>query len=72
MIWTTSTRTRSGKSPADTVSRGRRRCASGDWSAELPAGNCDCELCRTLRGFLEDKIRRTFEWPIAKERALHP
>jgi hypothetical protein len=49
----------------------RPQRAAGDWSVELPAGNCDCELCGTLRGFLEDKIRRTFEWPLAKERRQH-
>ena len=30
-----------------------------------------CSSDLTLRGFLEDKIRRTFEWPIAKERRQH-
>jgi len=49
----------------------RPQRASGDWSVELPAGTCDCELCGTLRGFLEDKIRRTFEWPLAKARRQH-
>jgi hypothetical protein len=65
-----------GDLAADCAARLRARLArpqraSGDWSVELPAGTCDCELCRTLRGFLEDKIRRTFEWPIAKERRQH-
>jgi hypothetical protein len=43
----------------------------GDWSIELPAGGCTCELCGTLRAFLSDTNRRTFEWPIAKERRQH-
>jgi hypothetical protein len=65
-----------GDLAADCAARLRTRLArpqraAGDWSVELPAGNCDCELCRTLRGFLEDKIRRTFEWPLAKERRQH-
>jgi hypothetical protein len=49
----------------------RPRRASADWSIELPAGGCACELCRTLRTFLDDKCRRTFEWPLAKERRQH-
>jgi predicted 2-oxoglutarate/Fe(II)-dependent dioxygenase YbiX len=49
----------------------RPRRAPGDWSIELPAGGCTCELCATLRKFLEDKSRRTFEWPLAKERRQH-
>jgi 2OG-Fe(II) oxygenase superfamily len=65
-----------GELAADCAARLRARLAqpqrvSGDWSIELPAGGCDCELCRTLRGFLEDKIRRSLEWPIAKERRQH-
>jgi hypothetical protein len=65
-----------GDLAADCAARLRARIArplrtSGDWSVELPAGSCDCELCRTLRGFLEDKIRRTLEWPLAKERRQH-
>jgi hypothetical protein len=65
-----------GDLAADCAARLRVRLArppptSGDWSVELPAGSCDCELCRTLRGFLEDKIRRTLEWPLAKERRQH-
>jgi hypothetical protein len=65
-----------GDLAADCAARLRARLAQpprapGDWSVELPAGSCDCELCRTLRGFLGDKIRRTFEWPIAKERRQH-
>jgi hypothetical protein len=42
----------------------RPRRASGDWSIELPTGGCTCELCDTLRAFLNDKGRRTFEWPL--------
>ena len=49
----------------------RPRRASGDWSIELPVGGCACELCRALRVFLEHKSRRTFEWPLAKERRQH-
>jgi hypothetical protein len=65
-----------GDLAADCAARLRGRLAwsqraAGDWSVELPAGGCDCELCRTLRSFLEDKIRRTLEWPIAKERRRH-
>jgi hypothetical protein len=50
---------------------GRPQRAPGDWSIELPAGSCACELCGTLRAFLEDKNRRTFQWPLAKERRKH-
>jgi len=49
----------------------RPRRAPCDWSIELPAGGCTCELCDTLRAFLSDKNRRTFEWPLAKERRQH-
>ena len=45
--------------------------ASGDWSIELPAGGCTCELCGTLRVYLEDRSRRTFEWPLAQQRRQH-
>jgi hypothetical protein len=45
--------------------------APGDWSIELPAGCRTCDLCDTLRVFLEDKDRRTFEWPLAKQRRQH-
>jgi hypothetical protein len=47
------------------------RRASGDWSIELPGGGCTCGLCGTLRAFLEDKGRRIFEWPLAKQRRQH-
>jgi predicted 2-oxoglutarate/Fe(II)-dependent dioxygenase YbiX len=43
----------------------------GDWSVQLPAGGCACELCGTLARFLNDKIRRTFEWPLAKDGRQH-
>ena len=33
----------------------RSQRASGDWSIGLPAGGCTCDLCDTLRVFLEDK-----------------
>ncbi len=61
---------------ADCAARLRARLArpqraSGDWSIELPAVGCACELCGTLRGFLEDKSRRTFEWPLAQQRRQH-
>jgi predicted 2-oxoglutarate/Fe(II)-dependent dioxygenase YbiX len=49
----------------------RPRRASGDWSIELPTGGCTCALCDTLRAFLNDKGRRTFEWPLAKQRRQH-
>ena len=49
----------------------RPRRASSDWSIELPAGGCTCELCDALRAFLSDKNRRTFEWPLAKQRRQH-
>jgi len=49
----------------------RPRRAPGDWSIQLAAGGCACELCRTLRIFLDDTSRRTLEWPLAKERRQH-
>ncbi|HEX3492700.1 MAG TPA: 2OG-Fe(II) oxygenase [Streptosporangiaceae bacterium] len=46
-----------------------------DWSIQLPAdgsaADCSCSLCDTLRGFLEDKSRRTFKWPLAKDGRQH-
>ena len=65
-----------GDLAADCAARLRTRLArpqraSGDWSVELPTGSCTCELCDTLRVFLEDKSRRTFQWPLAKERRRH-
>jgi hypothetical protein len=50
---------------------GRPQRASGDWSIGLPAGGCTCDLCDTLRVFLEDKSRRTFEWPLAQQGRRH-
>jgi hypothetical protein len=49
----------------------RPRRASGDWSIELATGGCTCELCDTLRAFLEDKARRAFEWPLAQQGRQH-
>ena len=65
-----------GDLAADCAARLRTRLtrpqrAPGDWSIELPAGGCTCDLCDTLRVFLEDKSRRTFEWPLAKQRRQH-
>ena len=65
-----------GDLAADCAARLRARLArpqrpSGDWSIELPAGGCTCELCDTLRAFAEDKNRRTFEWPLAQQRRQH-
>jgi hypothetical protein len=65
-----------GDLAADCAIRLRGRLArpqrgSGDWSIELPAGGCTCELCNALRAFLEDKNRRTFQWRLAKERRRH-
>ena len=44
---------------ADCAARLRARLArpqraTGDWSVELPAGGCTCELCATLATFLAD------------------
>jgi predicted 2-oxoglutarate/Fe(II)-dependent dioxygenase YbiX len=65
-----------GDLAADCAARLRARLArpqraSGDWSIELPAGGCTCDLCGTLRTFLEDRSRRTFEWPLAKDGRQH-
>jgi len=65
-----------GDLAADCTARLRARLARplrapGDWSIELPAGACRCDLCDVLRVFLEDKSRRTFEWPLAKQRRQH-
>jgi hypothetical protein len=49
----------------------RPQRASGDWSIRLPAGGCKCDLCGTLRVFLEEPGRRTLEWPLAKQRRQH-
>ena len=65
-----------GDLAADCAARLRARLArpqraSGDWSIELPAGGCTCDLCDTLRVFAEDKSRRIFEWPLAQQRRQH-
>jgi hypothetical protein len=65
-----------GDLAADCAARLRARLARlprapGDWSIELPAGGCTCDLCGALRVFLEDKSRRIFEWPLAKQRRQH-
>jgi predicted 2-oxoglutarate/Fe(II)-dependent dioxygenase YbiX len=49
----------------------RPQRASGDWSIELSAGGCACELCETLQAFLSDQTRRIFEWPLAQQRRQH-
>ena len=49
----------------------RPQRAPGDWSIELPADGCTCDLCGTLRVFLEDQSRRTFDWPLAQQRRQH-
>jgi hypothetical protein len=45
--------------------------AHDDWSIELPADGCTCELCVVLRRFLADPSRRTLEWRLAQERRHH-
>jgi predicted 2-oxoglutarate/Fe(II)-dependent dioxygenase YbiX len=65
-----------GDLAADCAARLRARLtrpqrASGDWTMRLPAGSCTCDLCDTLRVFLEDPDRRTFEWPLAQQRRQH-
>jgi hypothetical protein len=60
---------------ADCASRLRARLdrparEPGDWSLELPGG-CACDLCATLRPFLESKTRRVLEWPLAKNGRHH-
>jgi hypothetical protein len=60
---------------ADQATRLRARLARpararDDWSMELPGG-CVCELCGTLRSFLADPLRRTPEWPLARDRRSH-
>jgi predicted 2-oxoglutarate/Fe(II)-dependent dioxygenase YbiX len=49
----------------------RPQRAAGDWSTGLPTGGCTCELCATLRVFLEDKSQRTFRWPLAQQGRRH-
>jgi hypothetical protein len=41
-----------------------------DWSIPWPPG-CDCDLCGPLREFLASRSRRSFEWPLAKEKRRH-
>lgn len=41
-----------------------------DWSISLPGG-CRCELCGSLRSFLEDPDRQHYEWPITKAKRQH-
>jgi predicted 2-oxoglutarate/Fe(II)-dependent dioxygenase YbiX len=65
-----------GDLAADCAARLRTRLAgpqraSGDWSIELPPGGCTCDLCDTLRVFLEDRSRLTFEWPLAQQGRQH-
>src|SRR6266496_2917688 len=65
-----------GELAADCAGRLRARLArphraSGDWSIGLPPGGCACDLCDTLRVFLDDSGPRSFEWPLAKERRQH-
>ncbi|MGI8312201.1 2OG-Fe(II) oxygenase [Saccharopolyspora hattusasensis] len=40
-----------------------------DWSIEWTG--CRCDLCDTLAEFLSSRTRRTFEWPLAKDRRQH-
>jgi predicted 2-oxoglutarate/Fe(II)-dependent dioxygenase YbiX len=65
-----------GDLAADCAARLRARLARpqrapGDWSIGLPAGGCTCDLCDTVGVFLDDKSRRTFEWPLAKQSRQH-
>ena len=60
----------------DCAARLRARLArperqAGDWSVQLPAGACACELCGTLRAFLADKNGRTLQWPLAQNGRQH-
>lgn len=41
-----------------------------DWSIGLPDG-CTCDLCGTLSSFLQDPVRRSFDWPLAEQRRRH-
>jgi hypothetical protein len=45
--------------------------AAGDWSIQLPAGGCACDLCATLKAFLGNPVKRTFEWPLRKDDRHH-
>ena len=42
----------------------------GDWAIE-PPGDCGCELCGVLSGFLCDPAAQVFEWPLAEQRRRH-
>ena len=60
----------------DCAARLRSRLArpareAGDWSVELPADGCGCDVCRTLRTFLAARDRRTLDWPLAKDGRQH-
>jgi hypothetical protein len=48
----------------------RPRRTDDDWSVDVPTG-CNCNLCDILGGFLSDPVRRSFEWPLAKEGRRH-
>src|SRR6266571_6667873 len=41
-----------------------------DWSVPSPPG-CGCDLCGTLSEFLTSGSRRSFGWPLAKEKRRH-
>jgi hypothetical protein len=65
-----------GELAADSAARlrarlARPRRASGDWSIGLAADGCTCDLCDTLGAFLQDRSRRTVDWPLAKQRRQH-
>jgi hypothetical protein len=55
----------------DTNARSGSRTACPACSIKLRSGGCTCDLCGTLRVFLEDRSRRTLAWPLAKERRQH-
>ena len=42
----------------------------GDWSIATSL-DCACGRCRTLNAFLMAPIRKTFEWPLAKDDRAH-
>jgi hypothetical protein len=49
----------------------RPQRASDDWSIQAPPGGCTCELCGTLKTFLADRARRTFEWRLRTDGRQH-
>ncbi len=53
------------------VMLGRPLRPAGDWSIQLPSGGCTCELCFTLKTFLADPNRRTFDWRLRKDDRHH-